>query len=53
MVPQIKFLIRRLKISEARELAAFALQSESSADILSRCADLVHAAAPELFPELR
>lgn len=50
-VPQIKFLIRRLKISEARELAAFALRSDSSAEIMARCFDLAHRSAPEIFPE--
>lgn len=50
-VPQIKFLIRRLKISEARELAAFALQCESAAEILRRCQALAHQSAPELFLE--
>ena len=49
-VPQIKFLIRRLKISEARELAAFALNCESSAEIMARCFDLAHRTAPEIFP---
>ena len=28
LVPPLKFLIRRLKLSEARELAAFALECE-------------------------
>jgi len=50
-VPLIKFLIRRLKISEARELAAFALRCESSAEIMARCFDLAHRTAPEIFPE--
>lgn len=50
-VPQIKFLIRRLKISEARELAAFALKCESSAEIMARCFDLAHRSAPEIFPD--
>jgi phosphotransferase system enzyme I (PtsI) len=49
-VPQLKFLIRRLKMSEARELAAFALKCDSSAEILARCVDLSHRVAPELFP---
>jgi len=53
MIPQIKYLIRRLKITEARELAAFALQSESGSEILARCGAAVQAAAPELFPEAR
>ena len=50
-VPLIKFLIRRLKISEARELADFALRCESSAEIMARCFDLAHGSAPEIFPE--
>jgi phosphotransferase system enzyme I (PtsI) len=49
LVPAIKFLIRRLKMSDAQELAAFALQSESSAEILERCQSLVRAIAPSLF----
>ena len=49
-VPQIKFLIRRLKMSEASQLAAFALQCESSAEILERCKALARQTAPELFP---
>ena len=51
-VPQIKFLIRRLKIAEARELAEFALQCESSMEILERCRKMAAHAAPEIFPEL-
>lgn len=50
-VPLIKFLIRRLKISEARELAAFALRCESSAEIMAKCFDLAYKTAPEIFPE--
>ena len=50
-VPLIKFLIRRLKLSEARALAAFALNCESSAEIMARCFDLAHRSAPEIFPE--
>jgi phosphoenolpyruvate-protein phosphotransferase (PTS system enzyme I) len=50
-VPVIKFLIRRLKISEARELATFALQCESGMEILEHCHKLAHTAAPDLFPE--
>lgn len=49
MVPQIKFLIRRLKMSEARELAEFALKCESSTEILDRCRELVQRVAPNLF----
>jgi phosphoenolpyruvate-protein phosphotransferase (PTS system enzyme I) len=48
-VPRIKHLIRRLKLSEASELAAFALQCESGAEVLCRSRELARAAAPNLF----
>jgi phosphotransferase system enzyme I (PtsI) len=51
LVPPVKFLIRRLKASEARELAAFALESESASDILGRCQDLARQIAPNLFED--
>ena len=46
VLPQIKYLIRRLKMSEARELAEAALNSESGADVLARCQSLVREVAP-------
>lgn len=49
LVPPVKFLIRRLKVSEAKELAEFALQCESAAEILSRCQELGRRIAPSLF----
>lgn len=49
-VPQVKHLIRSLKISDARELAAFALASDSAAAILERCQQLTRRIAPALFP---
>ena len=49
LVPPLKFLIRRLKLTEARELAAFALDCESAAEILARCQELACAIAPGLF----
>jgi phosphotransferase system enzyme I (PtsI) len=49
LVPAVKFLVRRLKLSEAEALAAFALESESAADILARCQELARAIAPSLF----
>ncbi|MGA1237720.1 MAG: phosphoenolpyruvate--protein phosphotransferase [Limisphaerales bacterium] len=48
-LPQVKFLIRRLKMSEARELAEFALQCNSAAEIQARCEKLAHELAPDLF----
>ncbi len=50
-VPQIKYLIRRIKMSEAREIADAALNSESSAEILDRSQRLVRAVAPSLFAQ--
>jgi phosphotransferase system enzyme I (PtsI) len=51
LVPPVKFLIRRLKLTEARELAKFALQSESASEILARCQELSRHIAPSLFEE--
>ena len=51
IVPQIKYLIRRLKMSEAKDLAAAALTSEASADILDQSQKLVRSVAPSLFEE--
>jgi phosphotransferase system enzyme I (PtsI) len=48
-VPQIKYLIRRLKLAEVKILAEFALECESGAEILARCEAHVRAAAPSLF----
>jgi len=49
LVPAVKFVIRRLKLSEAQELAGFALECESAAEILARCQELVRQIAPSLF----
>jgi phosphoenolpyruvate-protein phosphotransferase (PTS system enzyme I) len=51
LVPPVKFLIRRLKISEAKALAEFALECESAGEILARCQELARQAAPSLFEE--
>lgn len=48
-VPQVKFLIRRLKLTAARELANWALQCESGNEILERAQEFVRQAAPGLF----
>ena len=50
-VPQIKYLIRRIKMSEAKEIAAAALQSESAEEILDRSQTLVRSVAPSLFEQ--
>ena len=49
LVPQVKFIIRRLKMDEARELAEFALSCESGAEILARSQALARGIAPSLF----
>jgi len=49
LVPPVKFLIRQLKLTQARELAEFALQCESASDILARCQELARQIAPGLF----
>jgi phosphoenolpyruvate-protein phosphotransferase (PTS system enzyme I) len=48
-VPQVKFLIRRLKHSEARELAQWALRCESGSEILARAQAFARDVAPSLF----
>jgi phosphotransferase system enzyme I (PtsI) len=49
VLPQVKFLIRRLKMAEADELAVFALQCESGEEILAKCQTLAETIAPSLF----
>lgn len=48
-VPKIKFLIRRMKMTEARELAKCALQCDSGQEILTNCGDYARRVAPGLF----
>ncbi len=48
-VPAVKFVIRRLKMEEAGQLAEFALQCESGAEILARAQALSRQIAPDLF----
>ena len=49
VIPEVKYMIRRLKTSEAQALAEFALQSESPSEIYTRCLELARATAPSLF----
>lgn len=49
MLPRIKFLVRRIKMAEAQELADFALQCESGRDIMDRSEALAKKVAPSLF----
>ncbi len=48
-VPAVKFLIRRLKLAEAQELATFALTCRDSREILRRTRAVAETAAPALF----
>ena len=48
-IPQIKFLIRRMTMAKARELAEFGLSCESGAEILARSKTFVAEIAPGLF----
>lgn len=50
-VPRIKHLIRRCRISDARELAEWALRQPNGAGILTRSEELARRLAPILFPE--
>jgi phosphotransferase system enzyme I (PtsI) len=49
LLPRIKFLIRRLKMDDAVELANFALNCESGREILERSQALARRIAPSLF----
>lgn len=49
MIPQVKFLLRRLKVSEAKALAEFALGCDSCSEIQARSMALAQQTAPNLF----
>ncbi len=49
VVPQVKYIVRRLKLAEAQALAAFALECESPTEIYARCQTLARQTAPSLF----
>ena len=48
-VPGVKYLVRRLKMSECVELAEWSLHSESPKAVMDRCQELVRRIAPSLF----
>jgi phosphoenolpyruvate-protein kinase (PTS system EI component) len=50
-VAPVKYLIRRLKMSEARVIAEEALQSESGAEVFARSEAYAKRIAPALFEE--
>ena len=49
MLPQIKYLIRKLKFTETQKLAQQALECESSVDVLVQTRAMVQRAAPGVF----
>jgi phosphoenolpyruvate-protein phosphotransferase (PTS system enzyme I) len=49
IVPHVKYLIRRLKLDDARELADFALNCDSGRTIFERSEALARRIAPSLF----
>ena len=49
MLPQIKYLIRKLKYAETQKLAQQALECESSVDVLVQARAMVQRAAPGIF----
>jgi phosphotransferase system enzyme I (PtsI) len=49
VIPEVKYMIRRVKTSEAQALAEFALQCESPTEIYARCVEFARQTAPSLF----
>ncbi len=49
VIAEVKYIIRRIKLTEAQALAEFALQSESPSEIFARCVEVARQAAPSLF----
>jgi phosphotransferase system enzyme I (PtsI) len=49
VLDEVKYIIRRVKLDEARELAEFALASESPTEIFARCVEFARQTAPSLF----
>ena len=49
VLDEVKYMIRRLKMDEARALAEYALKTDSPSQILMRCAELALQTAPSLF----
>jgi phosphotransferase system enzyme I (PtsI) len=49
VIPEVKYMIRRVKMSEAKALAEFALNCESPSEIYARCLEFAKQTAPSLF----
>ena len=48
-IDPVKYIIRRIKNEEARQLADFALQCESPSEIAARCQAFAYQMAPSLL----
>jgi len=48
-IDSVKYMIRRVKYEEARQLAEFALQCESPSEISARCQEFAYQTASSLF----
>ena len=49
IIPEVKYIIRRIKLAEAQALADFALGCDSPSEIFARCLELARTNAPSLF----
>ena len=49
IIPEVKYIIRRIKLAEAQALAEFALGCDSPSEIFARCLELARTNAPSLF----
>ena len=49
VIPEVKYMIRKTKLSEAQALAEFALQCESPSEIYAACQKFAWQTAPSLF----
>ena len=49
VIPEVKYMIRKTKLSEAQALAEFALQCESPTEIYAACQKFAWQTAPSLF----
>ncbi len=52
VIPPIKYIIRKMRLSESQALAEYAIASESATDILNKCNDYSRSIAPELFEHI-
>jgi phosphotransferase system enzyme I (PtsI) len=49
VIPEVKYMIRKIKLTEAQALADYALECESPSEIYARCEELSRQTAPSLF----